>query len=211
MMVMVMVLPLAVQRDSDRDRLAALSCVTSGIVLLALARNLLERHLVSDAATIQLCSDALFLVVSLALARSAGLDMPDLGLSTGRLMQRLGGAVFLTVVLAAPSLSHGGSAPVVLAALPAALTVATIEELVFRGVLFALWQRRTDALAATVLTSLAFAASHAFLYPPPVLLVGLITGLLLATWRALCVDLVAPSIAHTASDSLTAGVLGGLA
>jgi membrane protease YdiL (CAAX protease family) len=205
-----MISQLASRRNSPLRLPADLLGVTGGVVLLALARNLLLRDWTGEAGAIQRCSYGLLLLVGVLAARGAGLGLRELGLGAGRLQVRLGGALLLTASLAAPGLVHGVSAPIVLAAIPAALAVAAIEELLFRGVLYTLWQRRIGRRGAIGLTSVAFALSHAFWYPPPVLLLGLVAGLLLATWRAFAGDLVAPVLAHAVADAVAAGALAGL-
>ncbi len=189
-----------------RQRAGVLS-LTIGVGLLTVARNLFARRWLGHMAAIQLLSYGLLLLTSLAAAGYAGLPPRDLGLSWGRLKLRLGGALVLTVALTAPGLMHGVSALAAVAAVPGALAVATIEELLLRGVLYTLWQQSSGIGSAIVLTSLAFAATHAFLYPPPVILLGLITGLLLASWRALTNDLIAPIVAHSAVDAIALAVL----
>ncbi|HEV7214442.1 MAG TPA: CPBP family intramembrane glutamic endopeptidase, partial [Chloroflexota bacterium] len=187
-----------------------LLCLTGGVVLLALTRNLLVRHSPSEAEAIQGCTYGLLLLVGILAARCAGLGPCELGIGIGRLNIRLCGALPLTVSLAAPALAHDVSAPIIFTAFPAALAVAAIEELLFRGALFSLWQQRIGTNAAIGVTSVAFAISHTFLYPPPVLLLGLLAGLLLASWRASTGDLVAPVLAHAVADAVAVGALGGL-
>jgi membrane protease YdiL (CAAX protease family) len=111
------------------------------------------------------------------------------------------------IVLAVPGASQGVSVPAALAAVPGALAVATIEEFLFRGVLFALWCRHGGPGRAVLLTSIAFAAAHGSLYPLPVLILGVAVGVLLGSWRALTGDLVAPILAHTAADAVAAAAL----
>ena len=189
---------------------AGVLSLTIGVVLLSVTRNLLARRWPGHLTTIQLLSYGLLLLTSLTAAWYAGLAPRDLGLSWGRLTLRLGGALVLTAVLTAPSLLHGVSASAAATALPGALAVATIEELLFRGVLYTLWHSIAGTGGAAVLTSVAFATTHAFLYPPPLLLLGLIAGLLLASWRALANDLVAPIVAHAVVDAIAGGALAGI-
>lgn len=189
---------------------AGVLCLTVAVVLLAIARNLLGRSRPGDATTIQLLGYGALLLVSIATAHAAGLGARQCGLGRDHVLRRLLGALLLTAVLAVPGLVRGVSVPVAVAALPGALAVAAVEELLFRGVLFALWQRRAGATPAVILSSLAFAATHLFLYPPPVLLLGVVAGLLLGSWRALADDLAAPIVAHTVADAIATGMLVGL-
>ena len=181
--------------------------MTIGVVLLTVVRNLLARRWSGQMTTIEVLSYGLLLLATLLAAWSARLGAHHLGLSWGRCTLRLGGALVLTVVLAAPGLTHSVSALAAAAAVPGALAVATIEELLFRGVLYSLWQRSTGMGGAVAITSLAFAATHAFLYPLPVILLGLLVGVLLASWRTLTNDLIAPIVAHTAADAIAQAVL----
>ena len=192
--------------ELPQQRAGVLS-LTIGVVLLSVARNLLARRWPGEMTAVQVPSYGLLLLATLLAAWYARLGARDLGLSWGRFKLRLGGALVLTVVLAAPGLMHGVSALAAVVAVPGALAVATIEELLFRGVLYTLWLRIAGTGSAIVLTSLAFAATHAFLYPLPVILLGLLAGLLLASWRALANDLVAPMLAHTAADAIALAVL----
>lgn len=184
--------------------------LTVGVVLLAMARNLLAVDRPGDAATIQLLGYGALLLVSIAAARRAGLGARQCGLGRDHVLRRLFGALLLTTALALPGLSHGVSAPVALAALPGAWGVAAVEELLFRGVLFSLWRQRTGAAPAVILTSTAFAATHVYLYPAPIILFGAAVGLLLGSWRAHADDLAAPIVAHAIADAVATGTLGGM-
>jgi membrane protease YdiL (CAAX protease family) len=185
-------------------------CLAVGVVLLAMARNLLAHSRSGDAVAIQLFGYGALVLVSMAAAHRAGLGVRQCGLGPDHLLRRLFGGLLLTAVLVAPGLLHGVSAPVALAALPGACAVAAVEELLFRGVLFSLWRQEAGAATAVILTSLAFAATHVFLYPPPILLLGVVVGLLFGSWRALADDLAAPIMAHTIADAVAMAMLGGL-
>lgn len=184
--------------------------VTAGVVLVAVSRNLLTLRWPADAAAIRALGYGALLLVGVATGRSVGLSGRDLGLFSGHHMLRLSGALFLTGVLAAPGCGRGVSPLLVLTAFPGAVIVASVEEVLFRGVLFALIRRHWGAGGAVLLTSGAFSLAHLGLYPPPVLLLGLIAGLLLGSWRALTGDLVAPVVAHSVADAVASGALGGL-
>jgi membrane protease YdiL (CAAX protease family) len=85
-----------------------------------------------------------------------------------------------------------------------------VEELLFRGVLFALARRAWGGGSATAVSSTAFALAHAALYPWPVLLLGLVAGLLLGLWRLASDDLAGPILAHALADAAAGAALGGL-
>jgi membrane protease YdiL (CAAX protease family) len=82
----------------------------------------------------------------------------------------------------------------------AAVMVSIGEEIAFRGALFAALEEVGGAPLAVVGTTAAWTAAHALSHPPAFLGAVAAAGLLLALWRLVCRDLVAPIIGHVLAD-----------
>ena len=78
--------------------------------------------------------------------------------------------------------------------------VAVGEELAFRGAVYAAFDDLGGPPMAIVGSTLMFTAAHVLSHPPVFLLEVAALGLLLATWRWACRDLVAPIVAHSLAD-----------
>ncbi len=84
------------------------------------------------------------------------------------------------------------------------LLVVPIEELYFRGLLFAAIHRLAGVPAAVLGSSVAFALAHGLAYPGKPLLVVAIAGVYLGVLRVVTGNLWAPTIAHTWLDLVSA-------
>ncbi len=84
------------------------------------------------------------------------------------------------------------------------LLVVPIEELYFRGLLFAAIHRLAGVRAAVLGSSAAFALAHGLAYPGKPLFVVAIAGVYLGVLRVITGNLWAPAIAHTWLDLLSA-------
>ena len=84
------------------------------------------------------------------------------------------------------------------------LLAVAVEEVFFRGLLFAVIQRWWGSVPAVVGSSAAFALAHGAAYPGRTLLAVAIAGLYLGVLRVLAWNLWAPAGSHAALDLLTA-------
>ena len=130
-----------------------------------------------------------------------GRPATQLGLGRSRLGLRLLGGLALAAVLLLPAAARVSAVPL----LPPALAVAAIavsvgEEVAFRGALFAALEEAGGAPLAVVGSTALWTAAHALSHPPEFLLTVAAAGLLLALWRLVCRDLVAPIIGHVIAD-----------
>lgn len=96
-----------------------------------------------------------------------------------------------------PLLSIGGGAWLA--------AVVTVEEIVFRGVLFAALQRAGGAPLAVGGSTFIFTLAHAASYPGPALALVALAGLYLGLLRALTGDLWASGIAHALMNVASLG------
>jgi membrane protease YdiL (CAAX protease family) len=124
-----------------------------------------------------------------------------LGLGTSKLGLRIVGGFALAAVLLLPAAARMGAVP----ALPGALAVAAVavsvgEEVAFRGALFAALEDAGGAPLAVVGSTLAWTAAHALSHSAQFLPAVAAAGLLLAMWRMVFKDLVAPVVAHVIAD-----------
>jgi len=134
-------------------------------------------------------------------ALGLGFSARELGLSRSQLGLRLVSGVAVAAVLLLPALARERPGPL----LPppfavAAIAVSVGEEIAFRGALFAALDAWLGPAAAIVGSSLVFTAGHVLSHPPAFLLAVAAAGVLLATWRWACRDLVAPIVAHCVAD-----------
>lgn len=90
---------------------------------------------------------------------------------------------------------------------PVVVAIATAEEVLLRGALFAALQEAAGPAAAIALTAAAFALLHVPLYGWQVLPLDLAVGVLLGGLRLLTGGVTAPAVAHALAD-LAAGWLG---
>ena len=137
-----------------------------------------------------------------ALAVTAwGLPAESLGLGINRFGLRILGGLALAAVLLLPAAARVGAMPI----LPPALAVAAVavsvgEEIAFRGALFAALYELGGAPLAVIGSTALWTAAHALSHPPAFLFAVAAAGLLLALWRLVCKDLVAPIIGHVLAD-----------
>jgi membrane protease YdiL (CAAX protease family) len=83
------------------------------------------------------------------------------------------------------------------------ILVATAEELVLRGVLFAAIRRHAGVTAAIAATSMVFALMHVPLYGWHVVPLDLGVGIWLGGLRVLSRGVAAPAVAHVLADLVT--------
>ena len=137
-----------------------------------------------------------------ALALAAwGWPPGKLGLGTSQFGLRLLGGLALAAVLLLPAAARVGALPI----LPPALAVAAVavsvgEEIAFRGALFAALEEVGGAPLAVIGSTALWTAAHALSHPPAFLFAVAAAGLVLALWRLVCKDLVAPIIGHVLAD-----------
>jgi membrane protease YdiL (CAAX protease family) len=134
-------------------------------------------------------------------ALGLGFGARDLGLSRSRIGFKLAGGLLVGLVLLLPALARQQPGP----PLPAPYAVAAIsvsigEEIAFRGALFAAINAWLGPAPAIVGSTLVFTAGHVLSHPPEFLLPVAALGVLLATWRWACRDLVVPIVAHCVAD-----------
>lgn len=137
-----------------------------------------------------------------ALAVTAwGWPAEKLGLGTSRLGLRLFGGVALAIVLLLPAAARVSAVPLLPPALAAgAIAVSIGEEIAFRGALFTALHEVGGAPLAVIGSTAVWTAAHALSHPPAFLFAVAAAGLLLALWRLVCRDLVAPIIGHAIAD-----------
>lgn len=134
-------------------------------------------------------------------ALGLGFRARDLGLSPSRLGLKLGCGMVVGLVLLLPALARHQPGPLLPAPYAvAAISVSVGEEIAFRGALFAAIDEWLGPAAAVVGSALVFTAGHVLSHPPEFLLPVAAAGVLLATWRWACRDLVVPMAAHCVAD-----------
>ena len=117
-----------------------------------------------------------------------------------------GGAALVGLALLAHLGAPGPSLAPAAAFLPWAsitILVATAEELVLRGVLFAAIRRHAGVATAIAVTSVAFALMHVPLYGWHVVPLDLGVGIWLGGLRLLGRSVAAPAVAHVLADLVT--------
>lgn len=167
----------------------------SSVAVPAVRDLLLRQHPVA-AGLIAGIDYATLLLVALVAMRSAGISLSDAGirpLSVLSVAIGVAGA-FLAVApvwhLSAPSPAAGGWL----------LLAVAVEEIVFRGVLFAALQRIGGMTLAVGGSAAAFTAAHAASAPWPSLVLVALAGLFLALLRSLRGDLWTCGIPHLLMD-----------
>ncbi|MDQ6691565.1 MAG: CPBP family intramembrane metalloprotease [Candidatus Dormibacteraeota bacterium] len=124
-----------------------------------------------------------------------------LGLSRSQLHLRVLGGLALAAVMLLPAAVRWQGAPLLPPPLAlSAIAISVGEELAFRGALFAALESLWGSLPAVLGSALLFAAGHLWSHPPAFLLVVLLLGILLGTWRWAARDLVAPIVGHSLAD-----------
>jgi membrane protease YdiL (CAAX protease family) len=132
---------------------------------------------------------------------AVGWPADRLGLGTPKLGLRIIGGLALGAVLLLPAAVRSSATPM----LPPGLAVAAVavsvgEELAFRGALYAALDELGGAPIAIIGSTAIWTAAHALSHPPDFLGAVAAAGLLLALWRWVCRDLVAPVIGHVIAD-----------
>jgi membrane protease YdiL (CAAX protease family) len=164
------------------------------VLLVEWTRALASRDPRATTAAIVLGAAALLLTV-------VGSSPARLGLGTSRFGLRILGGLALAAVLLLPAAVRADSAPLLPASLAfAAITVSVVQELAFRGALYAALDEAGGPVLAIVGSTVAWTAAHALSHPPAFLWAVAAAGLLLALWRWACRDLVAPIIGHVIAD-----------
>ncbi len=134
-------------------------------------------------------------------ALGLGFSARELGLSSSRLGLRLASGIAIAAALLLPALVREHPGPLLPAPFAvAAIAVAAGEEIAFRGALFAAIDAWLGPAPAILGSALVFAAGHVLSHPPEFLPAVAAVGVLLATWRWACGDLVAPIVAHCVAD-----------
>ena len=162
------------------------------------------------AATVDGIGDALAigLVFGLALTALAVLAGQSVAMprSAPLVIGTAGGAALVGLAVLAHVGAPGPSLAPAAAFLPWAsitIIVATAEELVLRGVLFAAIRRRAGVATAIAVTSVAFAMMHVPLYGWHVVPLDLGVGIWLGGLRLLGRGVAAPAVAHVLADLVT--------
>lgn len=164
------------------------------ILMVEWTRALASRDPRAMTAAIVLGAAALLLTV-------VGSSPARLGLGTSRMGLRVLGGLALAAVLLLPAAVRADSAPILPASLAfAAITVSVVQELAFRGALYAALDEAGGPVLAIAGSTVAWTAAHALSHPPAFLWAVAAAGLLLALWRWACRDLVAPIVGHVLAD-----------
>jgi membrane protease YdiL (CAAX protease family) len=130
-----------------------------------------------------------------------GKPADKLGLGSSRVVFRILGGLALGAVLLLPAAARLSAVPLLPPALAVAAVVVSIgEEVAFRGGLFALLEEVGGAPLAVIGSTALWTAAHALSHPPEFLVSVAAAGLLLAMWRMVFRDLVAPIIGHVIAD-----------
>lgn len=168
-------------------------------IAVAVARDSLARTALAWSMPIEATGYLALLLLSFATIRRTALRPRDLGIGPLSVGTRILGSLILAAVFAAPAVGRAlrWEHP---DALWLALVAAPAEELLCRGVIFALVARRCCPVFAVVASAVAFAAMHAAAHPPLALVAALAAGLVLGAWRAVSGDLVAPVAGHLLAD-----------
>jgi membrane protease YdiL (CAAX protease family) len=156
---------------------------------------------VGDALTIGLAFGLALTALAILAGERVGMPRPA-ALAIGA----AGGAALVGLALLAHLGAPGPSLAPAAAFLPWAsitILVATAEELVLRGVLFAAIRRHAGVATAIAVTSVAFALMHVPLYGWHVVPLDLGVGIWLGGLRLLGRGVAAPAVAHVLADLVT--------
>jgi membrane protease YdiL (CAAX protease family) len=156
---------------------------------------------VGDALSIGFAFGLALTALALVAGQRIGMPRPEaLAIGTAGGAALVGLAVLAHFGAAGPSLAPAA------AFLPWAsvtILVATAEELVLRGVLFAAIRRRAGVTTAIALTSVVFALMHVPTYGWHVVPLDLGVGIWLGGLRLLGRGVAAPAVAHVLADLVT--------
>ena len=156
---------------------------------------------VGDALTIGLAFGLALTALAILAGERVGMPRPA-ALAIGA----AGGAALVGLALLAHLGAPGPSLAPAAAFLPWAsitILVATAEELVLRGMLFAAIRRHAGVATAIAVTSVAFALMHVPLYGWHVVPLDLGVGIWLGGLRLLGRGVAAPAVAHVLADLVT--------
>jgi len=185
-----------VERAAERLPLLGLAILVVSITVL---RNLLISLHPLDGEWLAVGSYLLLLIFAIALARSFRFSLVEIGLRWPKwstlAIGLLAGAMLILPVLHRPAV-----APLTAGWLVAAVSV---EEIVFRGVVFAALFRAGGLVLAIGGSTVAFALAHAGAYSWPALGIVALVGLYLGILRALTRGCWAPGIAHLLMDVMS--------
>ncbi len=174
-----------------------------GVALLAVAipviRDLAVTTNQDDRELLTVGSYLALLGIAVAFAKMSGFTLAEVGLRWPRWSSLAIGLV-AGVMLILPVLHRPSVAPVTAGWLVAAVSV---EEIIFRGVIFAAFLRAGGLGLAIGGSTLAFALAHAGAYGWPALAVVALVGLYLGIIRALTHGCWAPGIAHLLMDVMS--------
>ena len=124
-----------------------------------------------------------------------------LGFERRRIGLKVLGGIALAAALLLPAAVRWQGGPVLSAPLAiAAIAVSVGEEVAFRGALYAALDAVWGAPAAIGGSALLFVAGHVLSHPTAFLVPVLAAGILLATWRWACRDLIGPIVGHALAD-----------
>jgi len=182
--------------------------VTTAVSIAGVGFNLIRLQLRLDRGP-YLASVVAFLgfgVAALAAAHITGTTRGELGLIRPRWRRlALGGALAAAVMIGmafatAPLTRLPDFGQLVDGLVLFGLCTAPAEELMFRGLLYALIDRRLGPVAAVAVSSVAFAAAHIPVYGLASLPVAVAAGLLLGWLRWWSGSLAGPWAVHTVAD-----------
>ena len=212
---------------NDRHGGDSLSRLFVGVLVASFAWNLVAKEWLPSAAWVPAnCAIAAILV---AAVRAHGLSWDELGMRRDRLTRGLAvgstaaaAILFVLAIAVASPATEGFFEDARIAADPVAsrifnplvripLGTVVLEETLFRGVLLALALRRWSVMTAVLVTSALFGLWH--VVPPPgsddglgeilgTLAVTTLAGVLFAWLRLRANSILAPMLAHVASNSL---------
>jgi membrane protease YdiL (CAAX protease family) len=174
-----------------------------GVALLAVAIPVLRDLAVTtnqdDREFLTVGSYLALLGIAIGFARVSGFTLAEVGLRRP-MWSSIAIGLVAGLMLIVPVLHRPSVAPVTAGWLGAAVSV---EEIVFRGVIFAAFLRGGGLLLAIGGSTLAFALAHAGAYGWPALAIVALLGLYLGILRALTRGCWAPGIAHLLMDLMS--------
>lgn len=182
--------------------------VLAGITILGVAFSSLRVRVGLDHATYAVALAAFIglLLVALVAARATRLSRTELGMTRPAALPMVLGVGMSSVVLIGAALLTGPVTQVpawtsVVAGLVFfSVGTAPAEELLFRGVLYAMVERRFGAVAAVTTTAVSFALAHVPVYGWSSFGIAICAGLVFGWLRWWTASLAAPVAAHVVAD-----------
>lgn len=178
------------------------------LTLLGIGFSLSRVALRLDEAPLQesLAAFALLLGIAAGLGRFTRLTLGELGLSRAKQIRAVLGTAFVAstlvgaALITAPQMRLPNLTQVAAGLAFFGLGTAPAEELLFRGVLYGIVRRESNAVSAVLISSIAFSIAHAPVYGIGSLPVSIVAGLLFGWLRWWSGSLLATMFVHVAAD-----------